>query len=164
MDLLTPEIGLVFWTTISFIVLLFILGKFAWKPILKALENRENSIQASLDEAKRAREEMMKLTSQNEQILKEARTERESILKEAREMKDKIINDAKESAVVEGNKIILAAKETINNEKIAAVNQIKGEVADLSLSIAKKVLQKELSSAEEQKKLVEALINQSKLN
>lgn len=164
MDLLTPEIGLVFWTTISFIVLLFLLGKFAWKPILKALENREDSIQTSLDEAKRAREEMMKLTSQNEQILKEARIERESILKEAREMKDKIINEAKESAIAEGNKIILAAKETINNEKIAAVNQIKGEVADLSIDIAKKVLQKELSSAEEQKKLVETLINQSKLN
>ncbi|MCX8677853.1 MULTISPECIES: F0F1 ATP synthase subunit B [unclassified Apibacter] len=164
MDLLTPSIGLIFWMTISFIVLLIILGKYAWKPILKALENRENSIQKSLDEAKNAREEMAKLTSQNEQILKEARMEREAILKEAREIKDKIINDAKDAATAESNKIIQSAKETINAERISAINQIKSEVADLSVDIAKKVLQKELSSPEEQKKLIDSLVNQAKLN
>lgn len=164
MDLLTPSIGLIFWMTISFIVLLIILGKYAWKPILKALENRENSIQKSLDEAKNAREEMAKLTSQNEQILKEARMEREAILKEAREIKDKIINDAKDAATAESNKIIQSAKETINAERISAINQIKNEVADLSVDIAKKVLQKELSSPEEQKKLIDSLVNQAKLN
>lgn len=164
MDLLTPSIGLIFWMTISFIVLLIILGKYAWKPILKALENRENSIQKSLDEAKNAREAMAKLTSQNEQILKEARMEREAILKEAREIKDKIINDAKDAATSESNKIIQSAKETINAERISAINQIKSEVADLSVDIAKKVLQKELSSPEEQKKLIDSLVNQAKLN
>lgn len=164
MDLLTPSIGLIFWMTISFIVLLIILGKYAWKPILKALENRENSIQKSLDEAKNAREEMAKLTSQNEQILKEARMEREAILKEAREIKDKIINDAKDAATAESNKIIQSTKETINAERISAINQIKSEVADLSVDIAKKVLQKELSSPEEQKKLIDSLVNQAKLN
>lgn len=164
MDLLTPSIGLIFWMTISFIVLLIILGKYAWKPILKALENRENSIQKSLDEAKNAREAMAKLTSQNEQILKEARMEREAILKEAREIKDKIINDAKDAATAESNKIIQSAKETINAERISAINQIKSEVADLSVDIAKKVLQKELSSPEEQKKLIDSLINHAKLN
>lgn len=164
MDLLTPSIGLIFWMTISFIVLLIILGKYAWKPILKALENRENSIQKSLDEAKNAREAMSKLTSQNEQILKEARMEREAILKEAREIKDKIINDAKDAATAESNKIIQSAKETINAERISAINQIKSEVADLSVDIAKKVLQKELSSPEEQKKLIDSLVNQAKLN
>lgn len=164
MDLLTPSIGLIFWMTISFIVLLIILGKYAWKPILKALENRENSIQKSLDEAKNAREAMAKLTSQNEQILKEARMEREAILKEAREIKDKIINDAKDAATAESNKIIQSAKETINAERISAINQIKSEVADLSVEIAKKVLQKELSSPEEQKKLIDSLVNQAKLN
>lgn len=164
MDLLTPSIGLIFWMTISFIVLLIILGKYAWKPILKALENRENSIQKSLDEAKNAREAMAKLTSQNEQILKEARIEREAILKEAREIKDKIINDAKDAATAESNKIIQSAKETINAERISAINQIKSEVADLSVDIAKKVLQKELSSPEEQKKLINSLVNQAKLN
>lgn len=164
MDLLTPSIGLIFWMTISFIVLLIILGKYAWKPILKALENRENSIQKSLDEAKNAREEMAKSTSQNEQILKEARMEREAILKEAREIKDKIINDAKDAATAESNKIIQSAKETINAERISAINQIKSEVADLSVDIAKKVLQKELSSPEEQKKLIDSLVNQAKLN
>lgn len=164
MDLLTPSIGLIFWMTISFIVLLIILGKYAWKPILKALENRENSIQKSLDEAKNAREEMAKLTSQNEQILKEARIEREAILKEAREIKDKIINDAKDAATAESNKIIQSAKETINAERISAINQIKSEVADLTVDIAKKVLQKELSSPEEQKKLIDSLVNQAKLN
>ncbi|QYN48581.1 F0F1 ATP synthase subunit B [Apibacter sp. ESL0432] len=164
MDLLTPSIGLIFWMTISFIVLLIILGKYAWKPILKALENRENSIQKSLDEAKNAREAMAKLTSQNEQILKEARMEREAILKEAREIKDKIINDAKDAATAESNKIIQSAKETINAERISAINQIKSEVADLSVDIAKKVLQKELSSPEKQKKLIDSLVNQAKLN
>lgn len=164
MDLLTPSIGLIFWMTISFIVLLIILGKYAWKPILKALENRENSIQKSLDEAKNAREAMAKLTSQNEQILKEARMEREAILKEAREIKDKIINDAKDAATAESNKIIQSAKETINAERISAINQIKSQVADLSVNIAKKVLQKELSSPEEQKKLIDSLVNQAKLN
>lgn len=164
MDLLTPSIGLIFWMTISFIVLLIILRKYAWKPILKALENRENSIQKSLDEAKNAREAMAKLTSQNEQILKEARIEREAILKEAREIKDKIINDAKDAATAESNKIIQSAKETINAERISAINQIKSEVADLSVDIAKKVLQKELSSPEEQKKLIDSLVNQAKLN
>ncbi|MXO33231.1 F0F1 ATP synthase subunit B [Apibacter sp. B2912] len=164
MDLLTPSIGLIFWMTISFIVLLIILGKYAWKPILKALENRENSIQKSLDEAKNAREAMAKLTSQNEQILKEARMEREAILNEAREIKDKIINDAKDAATAESNKIIQSAKETINAERISAINQIKSEVADLSVNIAKKVLQKELSSPEEQKKLIDSLVNQAKLN
>ncbi|QYN50516.1 F0F1 ATP synthase subunit B [Apibacter sp. ESL0404] len=164
MDLLTPSIGLIFWMTISFIVLLIILGKYAWKPILKALENRENSIQKSLDEAKNAREAMAKLISQNEQILKEARMEREAILKEAREIKDKIINDAKDAATAESNKIIQSAKETINAERISAINQIKSEVADLSVDIAKKVLQKELSSPEEQKKLIDSLVNQAKLN
>ncbi len=164
MELLTPEIGLVFWMTVSFLVLLFLLGKFAWKPILKALEDRETTIQKSLDEAKNAREEMAKLTSQNEQILKEARLERESILKEAREIKDKIVSDAKDAATEEGNKIIQSARESINNERISAINQIKSEVADLSIDIAKKVLQKELSSSEEQKNLVESLVNQAKLN
>jgi F-type H+-transporting ATPase subunit b len=164
MDLLTPSIGLIFWMTVSFIVLLIILAKFAWKPILKALENRENSIQNSLNEAKNAREAMAKLTAQNEQILKEARMEREAILKEAREIKDKILNDAKDSATAESTKIIQSAKDTIKAERIAAINQIKSEVADLSVDIAKKILQKELSSSEEQKKLIESLVNQAKFN
>ena len=164
MDLLTPSIGLIFWITISFIVLLIILRKFAWNPILKALENRENSIQKSLDEAKNAREAMAKLTSQNEQILKEARMERDAILKEAREIKDKIVSEAKDEAIAEGNKIIQSAKDTINAERISAINQIKSEVADLSIDIAKKILQKELSNPEEQKKLIESLVNQAKLN
>ncbi|TWP27431.1 F0F1 ATP synthase subunit B [Apibacter muscae] len=164
MDLLTPNIGLVFWTTISFIILLILLKKFAWKPILKALEDRENSIQKSLDEAKNARDEMAKLTAQNDKILKEARLERESILKEAREVKDKIISEAKEIANSESEKIITSAKESINRERVMAINQIKSEVADLSVAIAKEVLKKELSSTDEQKKLVDTLVNQSKLN
>ncbi|MDR3273343.1 MAG: F0F1 ATP synthase subunit B [Flavobacteriaceae bacterium] len=164
MDLLTPDIGLVVWMTISFFVLLFILAKFAWKPIINGLHEREEAIQKSLDEAKNAREEMAKLTSENEQILREARAERESILKEAREIKDKIVGDAKEAAIEEGNKIIQSARESINAEKVTAINQIKSEMANLSIGIAKKILQKELSSTEEQKKLIETLVNQAKLN
>ncbi|HZJ21276.1 MAG TPA: F0F1 ATP synthase subunit B, partial [Pricia sp.] len=120
MDLLKPELGLIFWTVLSFGILLFLLGKFAWKPILKSVNDRENSIRDALAEAENARKEMQNLQADNERILKEARAEREAMLKEAREIKDKMIADSKEQAKVEGDKMIKQAQSAIESEKKAA--------------------------------------------
>lgn len=158
MDLITPEIGLVFWSTISFFLLLFILGKFAWKPILRAVNDREQSIKEALKSAEEARKEMQNLKSANEQILKEARTEREKLLKDAREIKNKMIFDAKEEAQEQADKMILQARESIHNEKHAAITDLKNQVAELSIDIAKKVVQQELSSNDKQLALIENLL------
>jgi F-type H+-transporting ATPase subunit b len=121
MDLVTPELGLIFWTSLSFLILLFILGKFAWKPILNAVNDRENSIKDALKEAEKARLEMQNLKSDNEKILKEARAERDAMIKDAREIKDSMISEAKEEAKAQGTKLIEQAKTTIQNEKLAAI-------------------------------------------
>jgi F-type H+-transporting ATPase subunit b len=139
MDLVTPSIGLVFWTTISFVFLLIILRKAAWNPMLGAIHERERSIEDALNKADLAREEMARLTNQNEELLKQARIERDAILKEAKELKDQIVAEAKNSAQVEGAKLIEKAKVEINNQKIAALDEVKNQVAALSLNIAEKV-------------------------
>lgn len=164
MDLITPELGLIFWTGISFAILLFILGKFAWKPILNSVNERENSIIDALKEADKARQEMQNLKSDNEKILKEARAERDALLKEAREIKDSIISEAKAEAKAQANKLVEQAKTTINNEKMAAITELKNQVADLSIDIAEKVMSKELSNEDNQLKLVEKMLGEVKLN
>ncbi len=164
MDLVTPGIGLVFWTALTFLILLFILRKFAWKPILGAVSEREDSIKDALAEAEKAREEMQHLKSDNERILKEARAERDTMLKEAREIKDNMINEAKEEAREQANKMIEQAKTTIENEKLAAITDLKNQVADLSIDIAEKVVKKELSTKEKQLELVEDMLGDIKLN
>ncbi len=121
MDLVTPEIGLIFWTTVTFVILLFLLAKFAWKPILSAVKNREESIREALLSADKAREEMAQLKSDNEQVLREARAERDSILRDAREIREKMIADAKEIAGTEANKMVEQARELIENQKMAAI-------------------------------------------
>ncbi len=127
MELVTPEIGLIVWTTLSFLILLFVLGKFAWKPILKSVNDRESSIRDALAEAENARKEMQNLHADNERILKEARAERESMLKDARDMKNKIVADAKEAAQIEADKMVKQAQATIESEKKAAVADIKSQ-------------------------------------
>jgi F-type H+-transporting ATPase subunit b len=138
MDLITPQFGLVFWTAITFLVLLFILRKFAWKPILGAVEERENGIKDALASAESARKEMENLTADNERILKEARAEREAMLKEAREIKNKMIDDAKGEAQTQANKMISQAQAAIESEKKAAMAELKSHVAGLSIEIAEK--------------------------
>lgn len=162
--LVNPELGLIFWSAIAFFLLLFILGKFAWKPILKAVNDRERSIIDALAAAEEAKKEMQNLQSDNERILKEARAEREAMLKEARELKDKIVSDAKEQAKVEGDKLVKQAQATIESEKKAAVADIKSQVADLSVEIAEKVIKKQLSNKDKQLKLVEDMLGDIKLN
>lgn len=164
MELVTPEWGLIFWTTLSFLILLFILRKFAWKPILYAVNDRETSIEKALAEAENARKEMQNLRADNERILQEARAEREAMLKEAREIKDKIVTDAKEQAQAEGEKMIKQAKATIESEKKAAVADIKNQVAELSISIAEKVIRENFSNKQKQLKLVDGMLGDLKLN
>ncbi|HBK71398.1 MAG TPA: F0F1 ATP synthase subunit B [Flavobacteriaceae bacterium] len=164
MDLITPGFGLVFWTAVTFLLLLVILKKFAWKPILGAVSEREDSIKNALLEADKARQEMENLKSDNEKILKEARTERDAMMKEARDIKNNIVEDAKEEAKAQANKLMEQAKVAIQNEKTAAIADIKTQVASLSIDIAEKVVKEELSSENKQLKLVEDMLKDIKLN
>lgn len=163
MQLTSPE-SLIFWTTIIFIVFFILLAKFAWKPILGAVKSREESINNALASAEAARLEMQNLTTDNERILKEARAERDAMLKEAREMKEQMIADSKNEAQEQGQKLIAQAKLAIENEKNAAMAELKSQVSTLSLSIAEKLLKEELSNKESQTKLVEKLLGDVKLN
>ncbi len=163
MDLVTPQIGLVFWTTLCFGILLFILAKFAWKPILAAVTERENSIETALQRAEAAKDEMARLTNENENLLKQARVERDLILNEAKKVKDQIIGDAKEAAHTEGARMIEQARMEINNQKAIAMADVKNQVASLSLEIAEKVLRKQFEDSQKQDELVSQLLKEVKL-
>lgn len=162
--LVSPELGLIFWTTLSFAILLFILKKFAWKPILGAITEREEGIKDALASAEKAKLEMENLTADNERILKEARAEREALLKEAREIKNKMISDAKDEAQIQAGKMIEQAKTAIESEKKAAMAEIKNQIASLSIDIAEKVVKDELSNKDKQLKLVEDILEEATLN
>jgi len=152
------SIGLFFWQTIIFVALILLLKKFAWKPILDSVNEREQGIKDALLSAEKAREEMASLQSDNELTLKKARAERDALLKEAREIKQKVIDDAKTEAKIEAKKIITQAKEAIQNEKNSAIVDLKNQVADLSVDIAEKVLQSKMSEDKAQMSLVKELI------
>jgi F-type H+-transporting ATPase subunit b len=164
MDLITPQFGLIFWMVVTFLTVLFILKKFAWKPILTALTEREKSIQDALDTAKKTKEEMTALQADNERLIQEARAERDQMLREARDTKDAIIAESKSKAQAEANKILAAARDTINTEKNAALTELKNQVASMSIDIAEKILRHELSNDEKQKALVENLVKDISLN
>ena len=161
--LVTPDIGLVFWTTVSFLVLFFLLAKFAWKPIMGALDERERFIEDSLSKAEAAKEEMSRLTTENESLLKQARIERDAILQEAKKVKDQIISDAKEAAHKEGARQIELARIEINNQKAIAMADVKNQVAALSIEIAEKVLRKQFEDQGKQDALVAELLKEVKL-
>ena len=164
MELVQPASGLIFWMCVSFGIIVFILKKFAWTPILTMIKEREDSIENALGAAEKAKLEMASLKSSNEKILAEARLERDNILKEAREIKDSIVNEAKSKATLESDKIISSARETINNEKMAAITELKNQVATLSIDIAEKILKSELSNNDKQKTLVKSMLEDVKLN
>jgi len=164
MDLVTPEVGLIFWTALSFFILLFILGKFAWKPILAAVNEREQSIETALSRAEAVREEMARLTNENETLLKQARAERDAILSDATKVKNQIIGDAKEAAQKEGARLLDSARMEINNQKLIAIADIKNQVASLSLEIAEKVLRKQFEDQKKQDELVKELLKEVKLS
>ena len=163
-SLIEPAVGLIFWTTITFILLLILLGKFAWKPILNAIKTREEGIEKALASAESALNDMRELRANNDKILAEARNERDALIKEARDAKDAIINEAKSKAQKEADRILATAREQIINEKNAAVTELKNQVATLSIEIAEKILRSELSSDEKQKALVNNLMKDVNLN
>ena len=164
MDLLTPDLGYFVWALIIFLVLLFVLRKFAWIPIIKMLNEREQNIAGSIATAEKVKAEMAQLQSENEALLAKAREERGQLLKEARETKDKIINEAKEQAKVEANKIIIDAQQAINAQKMAAITDVKNEVGKLVIEVSEKVLKHELSSQSKQEEFINGLVNTVKLN
>ncbi len=164
MDLVTPGIGLVFWTTLIFLFVLVILRAFAWKPIMNALKTREDSIKGALKAAEKAREDMEKLKAGNEKIIQEAKMEKDAILKEAKKIKDAIINEAKEKTEEETYKMIEAARIKIEGHKLAAMEEIKEQIIILSVEMAEKILREKLSSDEKNKELINRLMNDIKLN
>jgi len=164
MELVTPDIGMIFWSTLFFLVLLFILGKFAWPAILTAVHTRNESIRNALDAAEKAKKEMALLQANNEQILAEAKAERDAMMREAKALKDKMIAEAKEKAAEEAAKLVKNARESIQREKTAAINDMKVQMAGLSVNIAEKILRSKLQETKAQKKLVDRLINEADLN
>lgn len=164
MDLIIPGSGLIIWQALGFLILLFILGKFAWKPILNALDEREGAIENSLRSAEIARQEMANLVAENEKLLLEARIERDEILKKANEYASQIMEKAREEASQVGDKMIADAKAVIENEKMAALTDIKIQVAEMSLEIAEKLMRTNLSSKAEQQALVKDFVRDIKLN
>jgi len=153
------SLGLFFWQTLLFVGLLLLLAKYAWKPILSAVEDRENTIKDSLEAAEKAKADMEAVQADNKRILKEARAERDALLSEAKKTSTQIVNDAKEAAQAEADKIAVSAQEAIQQEKNAAINDIKAQGAGLSVDIAQKVLQGELADQKKQEQLVEKLVN-----
>jgi F-type H+-transporting ATPase subunit b len=164
MSLLTPHLGFFFWTLIAFIVIFLLLKKFAWKPILSSLQARETGIAESLASAERVKAEMAQLKSENEALLAKAREERAQLLKEARDMKDKIINEAKDQAKVEANKIITDAQLAIQQQKMAALTDVKNQVGSLVVEVAEKVLRRELANKGDQESFIKQLAGEVKLN
>lgn len=158
------SIGLFFWQLILFVVLVLLLKKFAWKPILDAVEKRESGIEDALKSAEIAKLEMQNLQADNQKLLQEARAERESMLKDAREIKNKMIEDAKSEAQDQANKIIQQAQAAIESEKKAAIAELKTQVANLSIDIAEKVMREELSNNDKQLKLVESMLEETTFN
>lgn len=164
MNLLTPEFGLLIWTLLAFLVVFYVLGRYAWPPIVKGLKQREQTIADSLATAEKVKAEMAQLKSENEALLAKAREERAQLLKEARETKDKIINEAKDQARVEANKIITEAQAAINTQKMAALTEVKNQVGKLVIEVTEKVLRKELGNKQAQESHIRDLVDEIKLN
>ncbi|SDZ96848.1 ATP synthase F0 subcomplex B subunit [Arachidicoccus rhizosphaerae] len=164
MGLLTPDFGLFFWTLIAFLLVLFVLGKFAWKPILNSLSEREDSITKSLATAEQARKEMASLKSENETLLQKAREERSLMLKEAKDNAEKLISDATAKAKSEYERIVADAQAAISQQKQAALTDVKNQVGNLVIEVAEKVLRKQLSNKGEQEALIKDLVDNVKLN
>jgi F-type H+-transporting ATPase subunit b len=160
MELIKPGIGLIFWMTLSFGTVLFLLTKFAWKPIMAALREREGSISDALNAAQKARDEMAALTVDNQRLLDEAKIERDQILREAREAKDGIINEARTRAVVEADRLLEIARGSIENQKMAAITELQNQVAAMSIEIAEKILRNELVKDDKQKQFINTLLKE----
>jgi F-type H+-transporting ATPase subunit b len=164
MELLLPKIGLIIWTLIAFGIVFYILAKYAWKPILKSLDEREKNISNSILSAENMRKEMDNMKSENEALLAKAREERSQMMREAKEIRDKMIQDAKEQARKETNKIVADAQSVINQQKMAAITDLKNQVGNLVLEVSEKVLRRELNNKEDQEKYIQQLAQKVELN
>jgi len=163
-NVIKPDFGLLFWTSIFFLLFWLLIGKFAFKPIVESLKKRTSDIQDALDEAKKAKEEMQALNSKNEALIKEGQAQRATIIKEAKAAKDSIINEAKVKAKEEANRIVSSAKAEIEAQKKAALTEVKNEVGQMALTIAEKVIRKELKGNPDQASFVDKLVGEIKLN
>lgn len=164
MDLLLPHLGLIVWTILAFLIVLFILKKYAWKPILKGLNEREANIADSIASAERVKLEMAQLKNENESLLASAREERAAMLKEAKEIKDKMILTAKDEAKLQASKIIAEAQASIESQKMAAITDLKNQVGSLVIEVSEKILRRELSNKSEQENYIKQLAGEVKLN
>ncbi|TGE20420.1 F0F1 ATP synthase subunit B [Hymenobacter aquaticus] len=164
MELITPNIGLIFWQLVIFLIVLFLLAKFAWKPILGSLKEREDSIESALRMADQAKLEMQQLKAGNEKLIAEARMERDKMMQEATQMANQLIEQAKNKATEEGSRMIMQAREAIQNEKHAALTEVKNTAAKLSIDIAERILRRELTDSSSQQQLVDSYLKDVKLN
>lgn len=164
MALLTPGFGFFIWAAIAFVVVLVILKKFAWKPIIAALDEREKTIADAIESAERVKAEMAQLKSENELLLQKAREERALILKEAKEAKDRIVLEAKEQAKVEANKIMVDAQAAIHSQKMAALTEVKNQVGKMVIEVSEKVLRRELADKNQQESYIRQLAEDVQLN
>lgn len=164
MELLTPGLGLFVWTLLAFGIVFFILKKFAWAPILTSLGEREKGIADSIATADRVRKEMATMQNENEKMMQQAREERSAMLKEGKEMKDRIVNEAKDLAKAEANKIIMDAQQQINQQKMAAITEVKNQIGVMAVEVAEKILRRQLSGAEAQNNYADLLAQDIKLN
>jgi F-type H+-transporting ATPase subunit b len=164
MNLVTPGLGLIFWQLITFLLVLFLLARFAWKPIMSSLREREDTIEGALRAAEQAKADMTKLKAENERLLEDARAERDIMLRKAQQTSEAIVEEAKNKASVESAKIVESAKQQINAERLAALSDIKRQVAVLSIEIAEKLLRNQLKEEKAQRELVDQLVKDASLN
>jgi F-type H+-transporting ATPase subunit b len=164
MDLILPGLGLVFWTSLAFLAVLFLLKKFAWKPILEGIHEREKKIDDALKSAEAAEKRMAEIQTKNENLLAEAVKERETMLKSAREAAEKIVGEAREKARYEAEKILSQARTEIHNERMKAITEIKNQVGQLSIDIAEKILREKLSDSDKQNERIQSLLNEVNFN
>ena len=164
MQLVTPGIGLIFWMLVSFSLVLYVLAKFAWKPIMKGIHQRENTIEKALEAANEAKKEMLQLKAGNEQLLRDAKDERDALMRDARKMKEAILDEARAKGAEESARILETARENIQFEKMAAINDLKNQIASISIEIAEKLIGKELENKKQQQELTEKLLKEVKIN
>jgi F-type H+-transporting ATPase subunit b len=164
MQLVTPGIGLIFWMLVSFSLVLFVLGKYAWGPIMKGIHQREDSIEKALEAANEAKKEMLQLKAGNEQLLRDAKDERDALMRDARKVREAILEEARQKANEEAARIMENARENIQFEKMAAINELKNQIATISIEIAEKVIGKELENKKAQQELTEKLLKDVKIN
>ena len=164
MQLETPGIGLIFWMLVSFSLVMYVLAKFAWKPIMKGIHQRENTIEKALEAANEAKKEMLQLKAGNEQLLRDAKDERDALMRDARKVKEAILEEARVKANEEAARIMENARENIQYEKMAAINDLKNQIASISIEIAEKLIGKELENKKQQQELTEKLLKEVKIN